>query len=94
MAFSFTMLAGEIPRVTIWGLVSISVWHEVNSGHVEESIGFDGIRERGGDSLSASWALRFIIEINNNLGIVIGLLKSSSASGNGGSGKKNVLHHF
>jgi len=75
LAFGLSMLACEIPRVTVLGLVSISVWHEVKSGHVEESIGFDGISERGGDSLSASWALRFIIEINNNKGLFRGNIK-------------------
>ena len=92
MAFSLTVLAGEIPSGRGLGLVGITVWHEVKSGHVEESIGLDGISKGGGDSLLASWALGFIVEVDNNLSVHVGLLKSSSASGNGGGGEKNLVH--
>ena len=91
MAFGLTVLAGEIPSGRGLGLVGITVWHEVKSGHVEESIGHDGI-SKGSDSLLASWALGFIVEVDNNLSVHVGLLKSSSASGNGGGGEKNLVH--
>ena len=86
------MLASEIPSRSGLGFVSITVWHEVECSHIEEPIGFDGLSEGGGDSLSATWALGFVVEVYNNFGFHIGFFKASSAGSYCGGGEKNRLH--
>ena len=64
LALNFSMLAREIPGVTVLFLMSITVWMHVDLSHGEETISLEGLVEGGSDHSFAAWALTFIVEVD------------------------------